>query len=142
MLNDLDKRLLALLRRNARTGTSELARELNISRSTVQGRIKRLEQQNIIQSYTVKYGDDYEKQLLSAYVQIKVDQKLTGKAYTALLNIPQVCELHAISGDYDMIAVVRTESTAELSQLLDEIGNLLGVERTNSSVILETKFSR
>ncbi|MGK0341812.1 MAG: DNA-binding Lrp family transcriptional regulator, partial [Candidatus Azotimanducaceae bacterium] len=45
-------------------------------------------------------------------------------------------------GDYDLIAVVRTETTEQLSSILDDIGNLEGVERTNSSLILETKLRR
>lgn len=141
MLNDLDKRLLALLSRNARQSTSELSRILNVSRSTVQGRIKRLEQTGIITGYTTKFGKDFEKQLVTAQVQIKLFQKLTAATVKALRQMPQVKELYAVSGDYDMIAIVRAESMEELSQLLDAIGLLQGIERTNSSVILETKFS-
>lgn len=141
MLNDLDKRLLALLSRNARQSTSELSRILNVSRSTVQGRIKRLEQTGIIMGYTTKLGKDFEKQLVTAQVQIKLFQKLTAATVKALRQMPQVKELYAVSGDYDMIAIVRAESMEELSQLLDAIGLLQGIERTNSSVILETKFS-
>ncbi len=141
MLNDLDKRLLALLSRNARQSTSELSRILNVSRSTVQGRIKRLEQTGVIMGYTTQLGKDFEKQLVTAQVQIKLFQKLTAATVKALHQMPQVKELYAVSGDYDMIAIVRAESMEELSQLLDAIGLLQGIERTNSSVILETKFS-
>lgn len=142
MLKKTDKRLLALLRANARSSTSELARRLDISRSTVQSRLESLERDGIIKGYTVVFGDDYEQRLITSYVQIKVAQKLTAKTNTQLKAFSGVSALHAISGDYDLIAVLRTETTQELSRVLDEIGNLTGVERTNSSVILETKFSR
>lgn len=142
VMGSLDRRLLSLLRLNARQSTAELGRELGVSRSTIQGRIRRLEQKGIIKGYTVEYGEDYENRLLSAHVLIKVAQKLTAKTYRELHQIPQVTALYAISGDYDMIALVRTESTAALSQLLDEIGNLSGIERTHSSLILEVKFNR
>ena len=59
-----------------------------------------------------------------------------------LNNIPQINALYSISGDYDFIAIISAESTEELSALLDEVINLTGIERTNSSVVLETKFSR
>ncbi len=141
-MNTLDERLIALLRENARRSTSELSRELSISRSTVQSRIKRLEQSGIIKGYTIEYGEDYEKRLISAHVLITVHQKLTARTNRELHGIPQVTSVHAISGDYDLMAVLKTETTEALSRILDDIGNLEGVERTNSSLILETKFTR
>lgn len=142
MLSKEDERLLGLLRTNARASVSDLARELDLSRSTVQTRIQRLEQTGVIRGYVVEYGDSYMKSLVSAHVSIKVHQKLTTKTNSELRQIPQISELYAISGEYDLIAVVQAQSTEQLSHLLDEIGNLDGVERTNSSVILETKFRR
>ena len=141
-MDNIDKRLLSLLRMNARMSTSELARQLDISRSTVQSRLKRLEDKKIIAGYTVQYGSDYERKLISAHVLIKVAQKLTGKVYVSLNKIPQISALYSISGDYDLIAVITAESTEELSKLLDDVINLAGIERTNSFVVLETKFSR
>ena len=141
-MDDLDKRLLALLRANARIPVSALARELGIARSTVQSRLRRLEQRKVIAGYTLQYGSDYERSLISAHVLIKVAQKLTASVYVALKNVPQINALYTIGGDYDLIAVVSASSTVELNSLLDRIADMPGIERTNSSVILETAFSR
>ena len=141
-MDDLDKRLLAVLRTNARTPVSSLAKGLGVSRSTVQSRLRRLEQSKIIAGYTVQYGSDYERSLISAHVLIKVAQKLTAGVYVALKNIPQITALYTISGDYDLVAVISASSTVELNVLLDRIADMPGIERTNSSVILETAFSR
>jgi DNA-binding Lrp family transcriptional regulator len=142
MLSQDDEKLLAVLRSNARTSVSDLARLLNLSRSTVQSRIARLEQTGVIKGYVVEYGDKFVSSLVSAHVSIKVRQKLTTKTNVELKQIPQISELYAISGEYDLIAVVQAQSTEQLSHLLDDIGNLDGVERTNSAVVLETKFKR
>lgn len=142
MLSKEDERLLSVLRTNARTSVSDLARLLNLSRSTVQSRIARLEQTGVIRGYVVEYGEKFVNTLVSAHVSIKVRQKLTTKTNVELKQIPQISELYAISGEYDLIAVVQAQSTEQLSHLLDDIGNLDGVERTNSAVVLETKFKR
>lgn len=138
----LDQKLVHKLKENARISTSELARTLDVSRTTVTGRIKKLEEEGVIRGYTVQYGEEYASKLLTAHVQIKVNQKLTVQTTRALQQIDQVRSLFAISGDYDLIAMIEAESTAKLNQVLDRIGDLEGIDRTNSSVILETKFDR
>ncbi|MBU1436311.1 MAG: Lrp/AsnC family transcriptional regulator [Gammaproteobacteria bacterium] len=142
MISKEEERLLSILRSNARTSITDLARMLNLSRSTVQNRIDRLEKTGVIKGYVVEYGEKFVSSLVSAHVSIKVKQKLTTKTNVELKQIPQISELYAISGEYDLIAVVQAQSTEQLSHLLDDIGNLDGVERTNSAVVLETKFKR
>lgn len=142
MLGAQDQRLLLLLRQNARTSVSDLARALNLSRSTVQHRLARLESSGVIKGYSVQLGGRFEASQVEAHVSIKVIQKLTSRTNVALENISQVSQLFSVSGEYDLIAIVQAQSLEELSSVLDDIGNLEGVERTNSSVVLETRFRR
>lgn len=137
-----DEKLLSLLRTNARMSVSDLARKLNLSRSTVKNRIERLEHSGIIKGYGVEYGGEYLKSLVSAHVLIKEKQKLTAQTKSDLEKLEHVVELYITSGEYDLIAVVQTQSLESLSSTIESIGALKGIERTNSSVILETKFKR
>jgi DNA-binding Lrp family transcriptional regulator len=141
-LDSLDQRLLALLQNDARMPTTELARRLDVSRSTIQSRLKRLKSQHIIEGFTVTLHDDFERSSIKAHVLIEASQKLSGETYVALGKLSQLTSLYAISGDYDMIAIVRAESPQELNQILDSIADMPGVVRTKSSVILETKVQR
>jgi len=142
MLNKEDEKLLALLQRDARASISDLARALQLSRTTVQNRLQKLQDKGIIKGFTVELGESYLSNLVSAHVSIKVKQKLTARTNVELRQMPQIAALYAISGEYDLIAIVQAQTTEQLSHLLDDIGNLEGVERTTSSVILETKFHR
>jgi DNA-binding Lrp family transcriptional regulator len=142
MINKHDEKLIALLRTNARSSISDLARGLDVSRSTVQSRLLKLEQSGVITGYSVEFGSAYIEGLVSAHVSIKVRQKLTTQTTIALKHIDQISALYAISGEYDMIAIVEAQSLEQLNHILDDVGNLDGVERTNSAVILETKFKR
>jgi DNA-binding Lrp family transcriptional regulator len=141
-VNYLDQQLISSLREDARRSTSEIARRLGVSRSTINSRIRRLEETGVITGYTAMFGDDYARQQVAAHVLIVVNQKLTGRTYLELRDLPQVNALFAVSGDYDLMAEIAADSTAEISKVLDHIVNLEGVERTNSSLILETKFRR
>lgn len=142
MIESKDQKLLLLLRQNARTSITDLARVLHLSRSTVQNRIARLEASGVISGYSVQLGGEYLSSQVEAHVSIKVAQKLTVRTNLALEGISQVSQLFSVSGEYDLIAIVQAQSLEELSAVLDEIGNLSGVERTNSAVVLETRFRR
>ena len=75
MISKQDEKLLALLAKDARASISDLARALDLSRSTVQSRMQKLEQNGVIKGYRVEYGEDYLAKLVSAHVSIKVKQK-------------------------------------------------------------------
>lgn len=142
MIGKQDQELLLLLRQNARSSISDLARALNVSRSTVQNRIAKLEASGVIRGYSVQLGGEFSANQVEAHVSIKVFQKLTARTNAALEQISQVSQLYSVSGEYDLIAIVQAQSLEELSAVLDEIGNLEGVERTNSAVVLETRLRR
>jgi DNA-binding Lrp family transcriptional regulator len=142
MMSPQDEKLLLNLRQNARISVSDLARQLNVSRSTVQNRLARLEATGVIRGYSVVLGADYAASQVEAHVSIKVFQKLTARTNRALEAISQVSQLFSVSGEYDLIAIVQARSLEQLSMILDGIGNLEGVERTNSAVVLETRFRR
>ena len=141
-MDSLDRHLIALLAENSRSSTSETARRLGVSRSTVQSRIDRLIREGVIERFTVELGTEYEGRLVRAHVLIKVDQAQTGNAHAGLRRISQVTAVYAISGEYDLIAVIAAESTVELNRLLDSVASLDGITRTNSSVVLETVLRR
>jgi DNA-binding Lrp family transcriptional regulator len=142
MISYQDQKLITLLRANARASVTDLARTLNLSRSTVQNRLARLEASGVIRGYSVQLGGEYLAGQVEAHVSIKVHQKLTARTNAALEGMAEVIQLFSVSGEYDLIAVVQARSLEELSRLLDDIGNLEGVERTNSAVVLETRVRR
>lgn len=142
MISEQDHKLLTALRANARTSISDLAKALGLSRSTVQNRIHKLESSGVIKGYSVDYGSEYLESLVCAHISIKVRQKLTAKTNQQLQKISYISALYAINGEYDMLAVIEARSLQQLSQIIDDIGQFEGVERTNSSIILETKFRR
>jgi DNA-binding Lrp family transcriptional regulator len=137
-----DDALLALLRDNARAPVAELARQLGLSRTTVQARIERLERSGVIAGYSVRLSESAERALIKAHVLITVYAKQMQKTVIELRQMPEIRTLHSVSGEVDLIAVVVASSVADLDRVIDLIGSLEGVGRTQSSVILATKIDR
>lgn len=140
--NDLDRRLVALLRRDARTPIARLSKQLAVSRATIYARLQRLQQSGFIEGFTVRLNPEVDRRQIRAHVLIKVSGKLARATERQLQAIPEITALHAISGVYDLIAELEAPSAAELNELIDRIGELQGVEKTTSSILLATKWSR
>ena len=141
-MDNLDRKLLHTVSKNVRISISELARTLDVSRSTAQSRLRRLETNGTIARYAIEYGEKYSQSLIRAHVLIKLEQRLTGQALAAMDKMPEITALYAVSGDYDLIGILATETTEKLSKVLDHLADLAGIERTTSLVLLETKFVR
>ncbi len=142
MPTDSEERLISVLKEDVRATISDIARKLKVSRATVQARIAKLEKEGVIMGYTLLLGKEYLNQFVRQHVAIAAEQKSASIVSSALMKIEQVSAVHAISGEYDMIAVIHARNTEQLSHLIDHIGDLEGVVRTNTSVILETKEKR
>jgi len=141
-LDDTDRALLALLRDNARASTAELARKLDLARTTVQSRLAKLERSRTVVGYTVVVPDEAEAALVRAHVLITARPKQSAAIETALRRIAEVRTLHSVSGPFDLIAVLAADSIGALDQLIDRIGALDGVERTTSAIVLSTRIAR
>jgi len=141
-MRDSDTQLVDLLRANAREPTASLARKLGLARSTVQERIARLERDGTIKGYTVRLADGAEATRLRAVVMISTDPKQADRVSGELKKMPEVRSLAAVSGGYDLVAQVETDTPARIDALLDRIGRAPGVARTVSSIILSEKFAR
>ena len=141
-LDQTDRKLLRLLERNSRASISALARDLDLSRSTVQDRLHRLERRRVIAGYTVRYDAAFRDRQIVAHVMIRVDPKHGHDITEALSRMPEARTLQTVSGVYDLVTTVETATTGEMDRVLDLIGALPGVEKTTSSIVLSTKFNR
>ena len=134
--------LINLLRENSRRSVSELSKKLGVSRTTVQSNMTQLEQQGVIQAYTIKLNPHYQRQQVSAYIMISVQPKKTTAVINHIKKHPKLDMLCTISGQYDLMAQVTEETTEALDTCIDHIAGLDGVEKTLSHVVLSRKVDR
>ena len=140
-LSDKDRELISLLQSNAREPVASLARKLNLSRTTVQDRLRRLEVDKVIEGYVLKLTEAAGAGI-KAFVTIEVEPKRTQDVVRALVKLPHLDQLHSVSGKYDLVARLGVANSDELDKLLDRIGQVPGVTGTESAIILSTKLDR
>jgi DNA-binding Lrp family transcriptional regulator len=135
MLDELDRRLLALLRHNARESVVVLARKLKVSRGTVQNRIARMLAEQRILGFTVRtagVGEDRVRAVMS----IAIEGEQTGKVVKALKGFAEVESLFTTNGRWDLVATLNTANLAEFSRALDAIRLIAGIDATETSLLL------
>ena len=141
-LDDKDRQLLGLLRQDARLPTAALARELGVARTTVVARLQRLTKTGVISGYTVRLNSELRKRVLRVHALLNIDAKKGDAVVNALRDITQVRAVFTISGAMDCLALIEAETTDEIDSILDAIGAIPGVEKTQSSLVLSVKFDR
>ncbi len=141
-LDDLDRRLIALLQTDARAPAADLARRLGVARTTVLARLQRLEKQGVITGYTVRLSMDEGDSGVQAYVGITTQPKAGALVTQRLATLPELRQLCSVSGEFDYLALLHAESPARLDALLDEIGAFEGVLKTTTSVVLARRINR
>lgn len=137
-MDDLDRKLLALLRADARAPASTLAAKLKVSRGTVQNRIERMVNRGVIRGFTVKTRPDMERERVRAVMSIAIEGERSGAVLRALRGVPEVVAVHSTNGRWDLVAELDTDTLQGFSRVLDHIRTIEGIASTETSLLLET----
>jgi len=137
-MDDLDRKLLGLLRADARASASKLAAALKVSRGTVQNRIDRMLARGAIQGFTVRTRPDVEAERIRAVMCIEIKGERSGAVVKALRGFPEVAAIHTTNGRWDLVAELDTESLSAFSRTLDEIRRIEGIAATETNLLLSS----
>lgn len=135
-MDDTDRQLIAMLRQDARTPVATLASRLGVSRGTVTNRLRKLEDDQVIVGYSVRLRPDAEPNQIRAWMGVLVDGNQTRAVIAAMLGEPGVAALHDTNGRWDLLAELRAQSMAELSQVLERVRLIKGIANTETSILL------
>jgi DNA-binding Lrp family transcriptional regulator len=135
-MDDTDRALIALLRKDARTNVATLASKLGVSRGTVTNRLHKLEDDHVIVGYSVRLRPDAEPNQIRAWMGVLVEGNQTRAVIASLLGEPGVAALHDTNGRWDLLAELRAGSNAELSAVLERVRLIKGIANTETSILL------
>jgi DNA-binding Lrp family transcriptional regulator len=135
-VDELDQRLVALLRRDGRASMAALGRAVGLSRTAVLARVERLEARGVIRGY---HADVVAPGLDPAHVaRVAVSvQTPDARGYVRkLLALPEVTEVESVAGEYDFLVRVATDTASNLDAVLDRLASWRETQRTTSFVVL------
>lgn len=142
VLDDLDRRLIDLLRVNARLPVVRIAEALKCARSTAQLRLKALEDSGAISGYTLAEGSAGVAQGIEALVMVTIEASSEQRALAAMKHIHTIYKIYSVSGRYDFCLFLTAETTEELEGVVDRIRRLPGVSTAFSTILLAKKLDR
>ena len=139
-MEDIDRRIVALLARDGRMSFTDLGKETGLSTSAVHQRVLRLEKRGVIRGYRAVIDPEALGLSLTAFVSIKAfDATAEDEAPTKIAEIPGVEACYSVAGDEAYILKVRVSSPVDLEALLSDIRAIAGVS-TRTTVVLSVPF--
>jgi DNA-binding Lrp family transcriptional regulator len=136
VLDDLDHRLIQLLRDDARLPTVTLARRLGVSRGTVQNRIDRLVAGGVLLGFTVRLRGDVERAGVRAITSVEVRAADMRVVTGALKRLPDIVRIHSTNGRWDLVLEIVAPDLATLDRTLHDVRSIRGVSLSETSILL------
>lgn len=138
-MDDLDHRILMLLRHDARQPIAALAAELGVSRATVRARIDRMLKSDVIRGFTVAVRSDAERGFVRAIMLVAVEGRGTNQVLKQLRGFPEVRSLHTTNGRWDIVAELAADTLEAFDATLGQIRLVDGIATTETSILLSTR---
>ncbi len=139
-MDQIDRKILEILQSNSRATSSQIGRDVDLSLPAVSERIKKLDDNGIIERYTIKVNRAECGFHLLAFIFVTLGKtEYVDHFREAAAAFPQVLECHHIAGDYDYLLKVLVTGTDELENFLGrQLKAIEGVVKTNTQIVLST----
>lgn len=136
----IDLTIIDVLKRNSRSTTSEISKNVNLSIPAVAERIRKMEEASVIEKYTVKVNREKMNHKVLAFIFISIDRTENIENFReVIVQCNNVLECHHIAGEYDYLLKVLVEDTKALELFLSNtLKKIIGVQKTNTIISLSS----
>lgn len=136
LIDALDAEILLTLDRDPQATVLSLSRTLGVARNTVHARLRRLANDNSLAPFSQRVRTEALGLPLIAFISISISQSSSDIAVAALQTIPEIIEMHATTGDADLLAKVAARDPADLHRITNAMLAIDGVVRTSTAMSL------
>ncbi len=133
-MDRLDAQILLALDDAPDITNLELARKLGIARNTLQARLQRLHANGTVLDYSRRISSAALGHALTAFVWVSLSQSSGPSATRALIGIPEVTEIHAVTGEADLLLRIAARDTGDLHRITRQLLTVSGVQRTSTMI--------
>lgn len=141
-LDDTDRKLLGLLAEDSTRSYAELGRIVHLSAPAVHERAKRLKQEGVIKATAAVLDGAKIGRPLLAFVHVDTKSWAVTRQLLELKELPDIEEIHTVTGESAVLLKVRTSDTQALENLLAKIHSIEGLTGTRSYIALSTYLER
>ena len=143
-LDGIDKVILRVLMKNARTPVQEIARQINLSGAAIHQRLRKLEEFDLIKGSFLKLNPLSLGYTTTAFIGVYLDKAIRNpEAVKKLKKIPEVVECHYTTGNWSILIKIMCENNEHLMHLLNhQIQSIDGVSRTETFISLKQQIDR
>jgi Transcriptional regulators len=139
-VDKIDLKIIDALKENCRSTTSEISKRVNLSIPAVAERIRKMEENNIIEKYTIKINREKINYKLLAFIFVNIDKSENVDNFRkVILQYSSVLECHHVAGEYDYLLKVLVEDTKSLEYFLsNNLKQIKGVLKSNTIITLSS----
>ena len=136
-LDDIDRSIIRILQENAKTSYREIHEELGISIGTIHNRLSKLENNGIIEGYTLKLNNEKLGYKLIFLIRVQIDGKHTGEILSQIKEKPEVCSIFHTTGEQSACLVCRFKEAGDVHNFIRELNEKEYVTKTISNMVLK-----
>jgi DNA-binding Lrp family transcriptional regulator len=133
-IDQLDARLLLILRSHPRIGLVEVARRLGVARGTVQSRLEKLQTRGVITGFGPELDPAQMGYPVMAFVSLEIVQGRLDDAVAGLRQVPEVLEVHGVTGERDLLCRVVARDNGHLQDVINGMLRKGAVQRSISAI--------
>jgi DNA-binding Lrp family transcriptional regulator len=141
VVDQVDADILGLFAAEPRIGVLEASRRLRLARGTVQARLDKLAARGVVTGWGPQIDTGALGYPVTAFVTLEIAQASHNAIGIRLGDIPEVLEVHTITGSGDLLVRVVARSNSDLQRVIDQVGSIEGVGRTSTVIALATQVA-
>jgi len=137
MIDNLDKRILEIMKKDSRRPFVEVANQLGVSEGTVRSRVHRMTEEGIIRGFTIRTSSKNVKALVEIRVDVNTDTDVIAKELASYEGVTEVFE---VTGDQDIIVMVDVETSQSLNDIIERVRRYENILSTRTRLILKEHY--